>query len=315
MNFISVNDQYTKNYGKIWLSVNKFDIYLDSLMIQKKDLNIKISTMDIVEIISHIQKNNKYIIHIINTYYNSAPYNHTIDEISYLVYNKTIVIDNCGNIYIGCMINNEVKRITPSLYPMKVKSHKNVKVSYPEISKDTQLPNFLIQSIKKIESNFLFRTYDYTSEIISLLHSLTDVSYYISEFKEESNTNLELIREKDNIITNILDVELADFKEKNAQQIKTLNDIIDYLNNENAVMNNTLNETIDKNIKLKEKVIQKNEEYKLLNEDFNKIISIKDDFKNNYSYYLDEYNKTKLELSTYKNSKIIRFIRYILCIR
>jgi len=213
------------------------------------------------------------------------------------------------------MINNEVKRITPSLYPMKVKSHKNVKVSYPEISKDTQLPNFLIQSIKKIESNFLFRTYDYTSEIISLLHSLTDVSYYISEFKEESNTNIELIREKDNIITNILDVELADFKEKNAQQIKTLNDIIDYLNNENAVMNNTLNETIDKNIKLKEKVIQKNEEYKLLNEDFNKIISIKDDFKNNYSYYLDEYNKTKLELSTYKNSKIIRFIRYILCIR
>jgi len=285
-NFISINDQYTPNLGKINLTTNKFDLYLNERLIKKIDLNIKISSNDLVEIINYIHNNNKYIIHIINIVYDSSPSYTISDSVPYLNYCKTIIIDNCGNIYIGCIIFNEIK--PTSIYPIKTQSFKNIKVEYPDIKSDP-LPNFLILLLKNINDNFVFRSFDYTSNIIDIIKNITNIVYFITEFKEEYNKHIELLNQQNAYISNILDVEIQDYKIKHEHHIKSLHDIIQYLEYENISYITTLKEATVKNTELTSQVIDKQNIINQINYDFDILKKELDDYKNNYLISLIMY--------------------------
>lgn len=255
-NFISIKDQYTPNIGKINITTNKFDLYLNDKLIRKNDLNIKITTNDLVEIINYINNNNKYVIHIINIVYDSSPSYTIIDNVPYLNYCKTIFIDNCGNIYIGCIIFNEVKQM--SIYPKTTKAFKNVSIEYPDNIKSDPLPNFLILLIKNIHDNFVFRSFDYTANTIDTIKNITNIAYFNTEFRQEYNKHIEVINQQGVYISNILDVEIQDYKVKHEHHIKSLQDIIKYLEYENMSYYATLKETADKNTMLTNQLIEKN---------------------------------------------------------
>lgn len=287
-NFISIKDQYTPNLGKINITTNKFDLYLNDKLIKKSDLNIKITSNDLIEIINYIINNNKYIIHIINIVYDSSPSYTISDNVPYLNYCKTIIIDNCGNIYIGCIIFNEIK--PTSLYPIKTQSFKNVKVEYPDNIKSEPLPNFLILLIKNIHDNYVFRSFDYTINMIDTIKNITNISYFNTEFREEYNKHIELINQQGAYISNILDVEIQDYKVKHDHHIKSLQDIIQYLEYENISYISTLKETADKNTELTNQLIEKN---------------------NLVNHFDHDIYILKKELDSYKNNYLITILMYI----
>ena len=287
-NFISIKDQYTPNLGKINITTNKFDLYLNDKLTKKSDLNIKISTNDIVEIINHINNNNKYIIHIINIVYDSSPSYTLSDNVPYLNYCKTIIIDNCGNVYVGCIIFNEIKPM--SIYPTPTKSFKNVNIEYPNDIKSDPLPDFLILVMKNIHDNFIFRSYDYTLNIIDIIKNITNTSYFYTEIRQEYSKHIEVINQQGIYISNILDVEIQDYKVKHEHHIESLQDIIKYLEYENISYLATLKETADKNTELTNQLIEK--------------INSNNEINNNYLII-------KNELDTYKNNYLIIMLMYI----
>jgi hypothetical protein len=113
-----------------------------------------------------------------------------------------------------------------------------------------------------------------------------------------------------------LDIEISDFKAKHVHQVKSLHDIIHYMENENHSYITSLKEATERNAELINTIL----EYKNISDDNQKLKVELDDYKNNYSYYLDEHNKIKLELNKYKQNYLVWFImyvykliRYILC--
>jgi hypothetical protein len=244
-NFISIKDQYTLNIGKINITTNKFDIYLNDKLTKKDNINIKITTNDLIEIINYINDNNKYVIHIINIVYNSSP----SDNVSYLNYCKTIIIDNCGNVYVGCII-------LTSICPTMAKSFKNVKIEYPDKIKSDPLPDFLILLIKNIHDNFIFRSIDYTVNIIDTIKSITNVAYFNTEFRQEYN--------------------------KHNHHKKSLQNIIDDLEQENMLYFSTLKDAADENTELTDQLFKINNDNLIIKSELDK-------YKNNYLIILIMY--------------------------
>jgi len=247
-NFISIQDNYTENTGKINLTTHKHDLFLDGKLVKKSDLNIKISTNDIIEIINHIISHNRYIIHIINITYDTTPSHEVSSNIEFINSNKSIIIDNCGNIYIGAILYPSVKNV--SMYPLKANLIKNMKIVYPEEIFVQCLPDFLIYLIKNISAEFIFRSIDYTINIIEIIKNTSNISYYFTEFNNEFNKNIELIKQKNNMLINIIDTEILDYKKKHDKEVLSLHDVIKYLEHENTSQFETLNELGQKNLTL-----------------------------------------------------------------
>jgi hypothetical protein len=169
---------------------------------------------------------------------------------------------------------------------MKTNAYKNIKAEYPKTIKNDQLPDFLILLIKDINNNFIFRSFDYTSNIIETVKNITEIGYFVTEYKNEYYKHIELINQKTAYINNVLDVEIVDYREKHENHTKSLLDIIHYLENENIVNYNMYTETNYKNIELTNQIAELNQ----INQD---------------------YDKIKKELESYKNNCIIYYIMYL----
>jgi hypothetical protein len=168
---------------------------------------------------------------------------------------------------------------------MKTHAYKNINTEYPEAIKSNQLPDFLILLIKGINNNFIFRSYDYTSNIIETVKNITDIGYFVTEFKNEYYKHIELINQKTAYMNNILDIEIADYKEKHEQHTKSLLDIISYLKDENMVNYNMYVETNHKNIELTNQLVELNK----VNQDYDKVKKELELYKNNYIIYCMMY--------------------------
>jgi hypothetical protein len=245
-NFSSVLDCYTENYGKINLYIKNNIIYYNDIKYDKDMLNIKMPQINFHEILTKIQAQNKYIIHIINITYDPAINNN--DSANYC---KTLIIDNCGDIYSTITMYYDYK--TPSVYPLKVNINSK-KLECPKDQSLYPLPNTIIDSIKNINKSFIFKSIDYTNSITTIISNLKESSIYFYEFKQESLKNKEIIKEKDNMIINILDSEINDYKAKHNAHVISLNDIIKFLENENDVINKSLFELDEQNKLLRNKI-------------------------------------------------------------
>jgi hypothetical protein len=262
-NFDSVSNSYSLNFGKINLVCKKNILYYNDVECKKESLNIRISLVNLIEILTFIQKNNRYLIHIINIVYDPAPAsNH---------YYKTLFIDNYGNVYIGISVFFDYKN--PSIYPLKTTINSNIKVEYPSELFKYQLPDFIISYIKNINNNFRFQSIDYTQHIVNMITSLTTSSSNFFEFNEENKKLSQLVDEKHNLLLNLINIEIVDFREKHEQETRSLHDVIYFLENERNTYNDLVAET--------------NKQNEFLN---------------------DHINQLKYELNLYKNSYVVYFI-------
>jgi hypothetical protein len=228
-------------------------------------LNIKIPQINLQEILMKIQQKNKYIIHIINIIYDPTSSNESVSANYY----KTLIIDNCGDIYSTITMYYDYKN--PSLYPNKIYSD-NKKLFLPDDISSYTLPNVMIDYIKNMNSLFIFKTIDYTNVIYSIISKLKESSMYFHEFKQETLKNKEIISQKIHIINNVLDNEINDFKLKCGAHVESLKQVVHFLEHENIVNNKTLNELntqnkqyFEINIRLQNRITElqnENENYK-----------------------------------------------------
>ena len=315
-NFENVDSNYTENFGKIDISIKDNLLYINNIQRKKEFLNMRISTVDLISILDHIKLKNRYVIHIINIVFDSTPATDTSNKFQYFQYYKTIIIDNCGNIYTGGNILYDTKNI--DLYPLKAQTSNKVQVQYPLDQLVYNFPDFMITYIKSINDHFIFKSINYTDHIINMIKNMSLFAYYYYEFKEENIKNMQIIKDKNHQLTTIIDNEITDFKQKHDAHINSMNDILYFLENENVSLLNSLAEFKDTNLKLTETVIELNENINVMN-----------DYKNKNEYLsniIDELNNklinTNNELDGYKNntfikigSKLNNFLQYICCIK
>jgi hypothetical protein len=253
MNLSSILDNYTHNYGRINLYINNHILYLDDSICKKDVFNLKLHINDLEHILIDIKKNNRYLIHIINTIHNPA------DVISY---NKTLFIDNYGNIYSAYTSFFNYKE--PSKYPMNTNLSIK-KIEFPKEPCIYPLPDFMIKYIKNINNNFMFTIIDYTNPISDLITKLNEFSHYFYEFKQEVIINKQIIEDKNNLLINIIDNEINDFKLKHEAQLKSNTDIVKYLEQEHIVNQHTIHDLTLEIKQLKQIKVQ-NKQYHHINE-------------------------------------------------
>ena len=253
MNLSSILDNYTINYGRINLYIKNHVLYLDDSICKKDVFNLKLHMNDLEHILIDIKKNNRYLIHIINTIHNPA------DVISY---NKTLFIDNYGNIYSAYTSFFNYK--DQCKYPMNTNLSIK-KIEFPKEPCIYPLPDFMIKYIKNINNNFMFTIIDYTNPISDLITKLNEFSHYFYEFKQEVTINKQIIEDKNNLLLNIIDNEINDFKLKHEAQLKSNRDIVKYLEQEHIVNHQTINDLTIKVKQLNEIKLQ-NKQYYHINE-------------------------------------------------
>ena len=253
MNLPSILDNYTTNYGLINLHIKNHILYLDDSTCKKDVFNLKLHIDDLDHILIDIKKNNRYLIHIINTIHNPA------DVISY---NKTLFIDNYGNIYSAYTSFFNYKE--PSKYPMN-NNLSIKKIEFPKEPSIYPLPDFMIKYIKNINNNFMFTIIDYTNPISDLIIKLNEFSHYFYEFKQEVITNKQIIEDKNNMLMNIIDNEINDFRLKHEAQLKSNKDIVKYLEKEYIVNQQTIN-NLSKEVKQLNELKLQNKQYHQINE-------------------------------------------------
>lgn len=313
-NFENVDNNYTENFGKIDIVVKDNILYINNIQRKKELLNIRISTVDLISILDHIKLKNRYVIHIINTVFDPTPTTDVSHKFQYLQCYKTIIIDNCGNIYVAGNILYDTKNI--DLYPLKTQTSNKMNVQYPLDQLVYNFPNFMITCIKNINDYFVFRSISYTDNIIKMIKDISSFSYYYYEFKQENNKNIQIINDKNQQLTTIIDNEIRDFKQKHDAHIHSMHDVLYFLENENIALLNSLAEFKDTNVKLTDTIDE-----------------LKKDMvdANNYKYKCDQlYNiinelnvkliNTNIELDGYKNNifidigiKLNNFLEYIFC--
>ena len=308
-NFENVDSNYTENFGKINIDIIDNILYINNLPRKKEFLNMRISIVDLISILDHIKLKNRYVIHIINTVFDpTADISH---KLQYLQYYKTIIIDNCGNIYTAGNILYDTKNI--DLYSLHTQSSNKVQVQYPLDQLVYNFPNFMITYIKNITDYFVFRSINYTDNIINMIKNISLFAYFYHEYKQENIKNKQIIKEKNTQLDTIIDV-----KRKYDTNVNSMNDILYFLENENVSLLNSLAEFKNTNVKLTETVIE-------LKQD----ITDTNDYKSKYDQLwtiINELNikliNTNNELDEYKNNtfinigfKLNKFVKYICCIK
>jgi len=283
MNLPSILDNYTTNYGQINLYIKNYVLYLDDAICKKEIFNLKLHMDDLENILTDIKKNNRYLIHIINTIHNPA------DLISY---NKTLFIDNYGNIYSAYTSFFNYKE--PCKYPMNTNLSIK-KIEFPIEISIYPLPDFIIKYIKNINNNFMFTIIDYTNPITELIKNLNEFAQYFYEFRQEIIKSNEIIEDKNNMLVNIIDNEISDFKIKHEAQLKSNKDIIRYLEQEYIINQQTISNLTTQVNQLKDIKLQ-NTQYHQINEN----LRIKLDL-------LESKNQK------YKTSFCNRFIKFFSC--
>ena len=111
----------------------------------------------------------------------------------------------------------------------------------------------------------MFTIIDYTNPISDLITKLNEFSHYFYEFKQEVTINKQIIEDKNNLLLNIIDNEINDFKLKHEAQLKSNKDIVKYLEQEHIVNHQTINDLTIKVKQLNEIKLQ-NKQYYHINE-------------------------------------------------
>ena len=184
----NLQDNCSPNHGKIDLQINNNMLYLNNTPCKKDEINVKISLKDLSEILTFIKNNNRYLIHIINIIYDTEP---SIDTNIYDFINhyKTICIDNYGDTYIGSTlyydngtnIRNSLKK--RSLYPIKSYINSKIDIEYPSKFSEYPLPDILVNCIKNIHNNYIFRSIDYSFNIENTINNIKYLIYYFYKYK------------------------------------------------------------------------------------------------------------------------------------
>jgi hypothetical protein len=234
-NFTSVLDYYTEHYGQINLQIKDNILYNNNIK-----YNLKIPIMNLSSIISNIEKQKKYIIHIINITYDPSTDSNDVS----INYYKTLIIDNCGDIYSTISTFYDYKKL--SIYPQKVDLN-DKRTEYPIDYSVYPLPNMMIDYIKNINTTFIFKSIDYTKTLYNIISKLKDTSASFYEFKQETIKNQKIIEQKDSLIKNIIDNEINDYKIKHEAHIESLQQIITFVEYENHITTNALYELQTKN--------------------------------------------------------------------
>ena len=225
-------------FGKIDLKVKNNRLFLSDDLCKKNSLNIAVSLDDINKVQSFIESNNNYIIHYINIIYDSRPSVVPNIKLNYVYYYKTIIIDNCGNVYVLSDAYHESN--------LKIFADELIKIKYPEQLLTKKLPNFIITYIKNIHANFVFRTIDYSDSIIKILENISIFSDVYHTITQESTKYMQIINQKNDMMINLIDVEIVDYKKKHTAEIQSLTDIIGFLENENILNVNLINDMTSK---------------------------------------------------------------------
>jgi hypothetical protein len=283
MNLSSILDNYTPNYGLVNLYINDHVLYLDDSICKKDVFNLKLHIDDLEYILIDIKKNNRYLIHIINTIHNPA------DVISY---NKTLFIDNYGNIYSAytSFFNYKEQSKYPTNTNLNIK-----KIEFPKDPSIYPLPDFMIKYIKNINNNFMFTIIDYTNPIANLITKLNEFSHYFYEFKQEVINNKQIIEDKNNMLMNIIDNEINDYRRKMEAQLQSNVEVVKYLEQEYIVNQKTIND-LTLEIKYLKQIKIQNKQYHHINEN----LRIK-------------LNLLEAENQKYKTSLCNRFIKFFTC--
>lgn len=283
MNLSSILDNYTDNYGRINIHIKNHILYLDESLCKKDVFNLKLHMDDLEHILIDIKENNRYLIHIINTIHNPN------DLISY---NKTLFIDNYGNIYSAytSFLNYKEQCKYPTNTNLSIK-----KIEFPKDPSIYPLPNFMIKYIKNINNNFMFTIIDYTNPIADLITKLNEFSHYFYEFKQEVIKNKQIIEDKNNILLNIIDNEINDYRRKMEAQLESNTEVVKYLEQEYIVNQKIIND-LTLEIKYLKQVKIQNKQYHHINEN----LRMKLDF-------------LKAENEKYKVTIYSRFIKFFTC--
>jgi hypothetical protein len=228
----SILDSYTVNYGRINIQVKNSILYHNDILCHKNTFNLKLGLVDLEHILSIIEKSNKYVIHIINTIHNPS------DLISY---NKTLFIDNYGNIYSAYTSFFDYKEA--SMYPHKVNLNTK-KIEYPSNLSVYPLPDFMVDYIKNINNSFLFTIVDYTNPIVEIISKLNEFSHYFYEFKQETIKNRQIIQDKNNMLLNIIDNEITDYRKTHDAKIASMQQVVNFLEHE-AIINQKLYQELE----------------------------------------------------------------------
>jgi hypothetical protein len=269
MNLSSILDNYTPNYGLINLYINNHNLYLDNSICKKDTFNLKLHMNDLEHILIDIKKNNRYLIHIINTIHNPT------DLISY---NKTLFIDNHGNIYSAytSFLNYKEQSKYPSNTNLSIK-----KIEFPKEVSIYPLPDFMIKYIKNINNNFIFTIIDYTNPISDLITKLNEFAHYFYEFKQEIITNKKIIEDKNNMLLNIINNEINDYKRSQDAQLESNIKVVKFLEQEYIVNQRTINDLTLEIKELKQIKIQ-NKQYYYINENLRMKLNILETENQNY---------------------------------
>jgi len=290
-------NNYTLNYGKLDIKINNNILYSNNIPIKKDELNINILLKDLSEILTFVENNNRYLIHIINIVYNTEPSTET-NLYDYVNYYRTICCDNYGDIYIATTLyydqkyNLKNKSNISSGYPIKAHINAKIAIEYPKKLFEYPLPDILISYIRNIQDKYIFRSIDYTNSIQNIISNIKNISYYILKYKQENISNTKLLYDKNNEILQLIDERIN--INKTNENVKELEMILHFLENENIANHSLLKEL---NIK--------NQEYVNIIDNLNK--KNQDCIDNNI--VLDNnVKKLKKEIEKYKNNSIVYFI-------
>jgi hypothetical protein len=288
MNLSSILDNYTPNYGQINLHINNHILYLDDSICKKDSFNLKLHINDLEHILIDIKKNNRYLIHIINTIHNPS------DLISY---NKTLFIDNHGNIYSAytSFLNYKEQSKYPSNTNLSIK-----KIDFPREVSIYPLPDFMIKYIKNINNNFIFTIVDYTNPISDLITKLNEFSHYFYEFKQEVINNKQIIEDKNDMLLNIINNEISDYKRSHDAQLKSNMDVVKFLEREHIINQRMIND-LTLEIKYLKQVKIQNKQYCQINEQLRNKLDLLETENREYKQSL--YNR------------FIKFFTYFCCKR
>lgn len=283
MNLYSILDNYTPNYGIINLYITNHILYLDDSICKKDTFNLKLHMDDLEHILIDIKKNNRYLIHIINTIHNPT------DLISY---NKTLFIDNHANIYSAytSFFNYKDQPRYPTNTNLSIK-----KIEFPKEASIYPLPDFMIKYIKNINNNFMFTIIDYTNPISDLITKLNEFAHYFYEFKQEVINNKQIIGDKNNMLLNIIDNEINDYRRKMEAQLQSNMKVVKFLEQEHIVNQKTIND-LTLEIKYLKQVKIQNKQYHHINENLRM-----------------KLNFLEIENHEYKQSLYNKFIKFFTC--
>ena len=206
-----------------------------------------------------------------------------------------LVIDNCGNIY---FINSVI--------------------DYPDNPTINILPDCLIILIKNINSD-IFVSFNNDIHIINIITNIISISSYFIQFKQEHIKILKLLHQKNDMIINMIDNEIINYKKKHVEEVESLQETIKLLEYENVIEYNMLSNTSDNNKNLTDTIIKltnKNNELIDNNKDLSDKIIDLSRLNKELSNKINELiisNKLQSqlyqkEIDSYRNNFIIYFI-------